>query len=176
MNREDEDEWYETHACVLLGTIVLFLWYGLVQFFPWGTGSVCNFSATSGESYVSGAPGLVEAPPGKNAGYGLPSRLKPSATRILITQLAPIAASTTVVLSRRTSLPPSGVATPPPPSRKLELEVSPGSSQQGGEMRLRLSLAMVVLLVGDDFLHPERQRAWHQWLRTSPWRRMAHGA
>jgi len=43
---------------------VLFLWYGLVQLFPWGTGNVGNFSATSGGSYVSGAPGLEEAPPG----------------------------------------------------------------------------------------------------------------
>ena len=49
---------------VLVGTLVLLLWYVLVQFFPWGTGSVSNFSATSGESYASGAPGLEEAPPG----------------------------------------------------------------------------------------------------------------
>ena len=49
---------------VLVGTIVLLLWYALVQFFPWGTGSVSNFSATSSETYVSAAPGLEEAPPG----------------------------------------------------------------------------------------------------------------
>jgi hypothetical protein len=48
----------------LVGTIVLFLWYALVQVFPWGTGSVGNFSATSSETYASGAPGLEEAPPG----------------------------------------------------------------------------------------------------------------
>ena len=49
---------------VMVGTIVLLLWYGLVQLFPWGTGSVSNFSATSTETYVSGAQGLEEAPPG----------------------------------------------------------------------------------------------------------------
>ncbi len=49
---------------VVVGTFVLFLWYGLVQLFPWGTGIVGNFSATSSDSYVTGAPGLEEAPLG----------------------------------------------------------------------------------------------------------------
>ena len=49
---------------VVIGTIVLVLWYGLTQLFPWGTASVSNFSATSSETYVPGAPGLEEAPPG----------------------------------------------------------------------------------------------------------------
>lgn len=49
---------------VVVGTVVLFLWYGLAQLFPWGVSTVNNTSATSIESYVSTAPGLVEAPPG----------------------------------------------------------------------------------------------------------------
>ena len=49
---------------VLVGTIVLLVWYVIVQFFPWGTGSVGNFSATSDATYAAGAPGLEEAPPG----------------------------------------------------------------------------------------------------------------
>ena len=49
---------------VLVGMIVLVLWYGLTQLFPWGTGSVSNFSATSSETYVSGPPGLEKASPG----------------------------------------------------------------------------------------------------------------
>jgi len=43
---------------------VLFLWYALAQFFPWGTASVSKFSATSGETYVLGVSGLEKAPPG----------------------------------------------------------------------------------------------------------------
>jgi len=49
---------------ILVGTVVLLLWYALVQLFPWGTGSVRNFSATSGEPYASGVANLEEAPPG----------------------------------------------------------------------------------------------------------------
>jgi hypothetical protein len=36
----------------------------IVQFFPWGTGSVSNLSATSGESYAAAAPGLEQASSG----------------------------------------------------------------------------------------------------------------
>ena len=53
-----------TVLAVMVGTIVLLVWYGLAQLFPWGTKSVGNFSATSSETYVSAAPGLEEAPPG----------------------------------------------------------------------------------------------------------------
>jgi hypothetical protein len=49
---------------VVAGTIVLVVWYGLTQLFPWGTRSVSNFSATSGEAYASAAPELLEAPAG----------------------------------------------------------------------------------------------------------------
>ena len=49
---------------ILAGTFVLIIWYGLAQFFPWGAGSVSNFSATTDEPYTAGAPGLEEAEPG----------------------------------------------------------------------------------------------------------------
>ena len=49
---------------VIVGSIVLVIWYGLTQLFPWGTGSVSNFSATSSETYVADPPGLEEAPSG----------------------------------------------------------------------------------------------------------------
>jgi hypothetical protein len=49
---------------VVAGTIVLVVWYGLTQLFPWGTRTVSNFSATSGEAYATAAPELVEAPAG----------------------------------------------------------------------------------------------------------------
>jgi hypothetical protein len=49
---------------VLVGTVLLVLWNGLTQLFPWGLGAVSNFSATSGESYALAAPRLEEAPPG----------------------------------------------------------------------------------------------------------------
>lgn len=49
---------------VIVGTIVLFLWNALTQFFPWGVGVVNQLSSTSGEAYVIDVPRLEEAPPG----------------------------------------------------------------------------------------------------------------
>jgi hypothetical protein len=49
---------------VVVGTVVLILWYGLTQLFPWGTVSASNFSATSSPTYATAAPALEEAPPG----------------------------------------------------------------------------------------------------------------
>ena len=49
---------------VVVGTIVLFVWNGLTQFFPWGVGVVNQLSATSGEKYVFDAQRLEEAPAG----------------------------------------------------------------------------------------------------------------
>ena len=61
-----EDGMSKTHSllAVTVGTVVLLVWYVIVQFFPWGTGSVSNFSATAGEAYAGGTQGLVDAPAG----------------------------------------------------------------------------------------------------------------
>lgn len=49
---------------VLLGTAVLFFYYGAAQLLPWGAGSARNFSSTSGDAYVSSAGQLTEGPAG----------------------------------------------------------------------------------------------------------------
>ena len=49
---------------VIVGTLILFVWNALTQFFPWGVGAVDNLSATSGQSYVLVTSGLEVAPPG----------------------------------------------------------------------------------------------------------------
>lgn len=49
---------------VVVGTVVLVLWHGLAQLFPWGVASVSNFSATSEATYVVSSSELEQAPPG----------------------------------------------------------------------------------------------------------------
>jgi len=49
---------------VLVGTGLMFFYYGVVQILPFGAGAARNFSSTLGEAYVMAGADLREAPPG----------------------------------------------------------------------------------------------------------------